>query len=121
VASPTRGEVEKFNVYPLEIHEKTMPKNPSLENLKDQIQEAKKKLKLTPSEKKDTQQPVGKFFNVGVELVSGVFIGVGVGLLFDWIFGTSPWGLIVFFILGSIAGMLNVYKALESRFKRKKN
>jgi ATP synthase protein I len=111
----------KFYAYPIEINEKKMPKDPLFNDLEKQIQDAKKKLKLTPSQKKATQQPVGKFFNVGVELVSGVFVGVGAGLLFDWFFGTSPWGLIVFFILGSIAGMLNVYKALEGSFKRKKS
>lgn len=116
---PPRREVKAFNAHPLEIIERKMPKNSSLDNLKNQIQEAKKQLKLTTSQKGIAPKATGKFFNVGTELVSGVFVGVGAGLLFDWILGTSPWGLIVFFILGSIAGIVNVYKALKGSFKRK--
>ena len=98
-----------------------MSEDPSLDKLKNQIKVAKKELISKPSNKNKSQPPTGKFFNVGAELVSGVFVGVGAGLLFDWLFGTSPWGLIILFILGSMAGMLNVYKALEGSLRDKKN
>lgn len=86
-----------------------------LGKLKRQIQEAKKAFQLNPPIESKTSTTAGKFFNVGVELVSGVFVGVGLGLLTDWVFGISPWGLISFFILGSAAGMLNIYRALTRR------
>ncbi|MBT5654081.1 MAG: hypothetical protein HOI80_01090, partial [Alphaproteobacteria bacterium] len=38
--------------------------------------------------------------------------GVIIGLMVDHFFGTSPWGLIGFFILGSLAGFLNMYRTL---------
>ena len=44
------------------------------------------------------------------DLLAGVVIGVGLGLLLDYWLGTKPWLLIVFFFLGSGAGMLNVYR-----------
>jgi ATP synthase protein I len=87
-----------------------MSEDPALETLKRKIKEAQK---TTPPDKETKPETTaGKYFNVGVELVSGVLVGVGVGLFIDWLFGTSPWGLISLFILGSSAGMLNVYRAL---------
>ncbi len=50
---------------------------------------------------------------VGVELVAALIVGVGIGLLLDGWLGTAPWLLIVFFVLGAAAGMLNVYRAMS--------
>jgi len=97
-----------------------MSHDPALDKLKRQIQEAKQAIQPAPSRKKKSQILAGKFFNVGVELVAGVFVGVGLGLFVDWLFGTSPWGLISLFILGSAAGMLNVYRALTDQDKKGK-
>lgn len=91
-----------------------MSNDPALDNLKKQIQKAKKAVHPSEFQEDAPQNLTGKFFNVGVELVSGVLVGVGLGILIDWGFGTSPWGLICLFILGSAAGMLNVYRALTS-------
>ena len=49
----------------------------------------------------------------GVELVAGVAVGAGVGYGLDVWLGSSPWMLIVCFILGSAAGMMNVYRAVN--------
>jgi len=54
---------------------------------------------------------VGLAFRIGVELVSALAVGVGIGMLLDWWLGTRPWFLLVFFLLGAAAGMLNVYRA----------
>lgn len=50
-------------------------------------------------------------FRIGVELVSALGVGVVIGLLLDRWLGTAPWLMIVFFFLGSGAGVLNVYRA----------
>ena len=34
---------------------------------------------------------------VGLELVLSIFIGLGIGLLIDREFNTSPWGMMLFF------------------------
>ena len=92
-----------------------MSDDPALDKLKSQIEKAKKEARPVPIKEAKSLKKLGKFFNVGVELVSGVFIGVGCGLFIDWVFGTSPWGLISLFILGSAAGMLNVYRTLTGK------
>ena len=45
------------------------------------------------------------------ELVAGVLVGAGLGWGFDRLLSTSPWGLIVFLLLGFIAGVINVMRA----------
>ena len=46
------------------------------------------------------------------EFVAGILAGAGIGYLFDRIVGTSPFGLIVFLILGFVAGVLNVLRSV---------
>jgi ATP synthase protein I len=45
------------------------------------------------------------------ELVAGVLVGAVLGWLLDRWLGISPWGLIVFVLLGFVAGVLNVMRA----------
>ncbi len=53
----------------------------------------------------------GQAFRIGTEMIAGIGIGVGIGVWLDRWLGTGPWLLILFFFLGSAAGMLNVYRA----------
>lgn len=50
-------------------------------------------------------------FRLSTELVAGVLVGAGLGWLLDRWLGTTPWGLIVFLLLGFAAGILNVMRA----------
>ena len=45
------------------------------------------------------------------EFIAGVLVGAGLGWLFDWGLGTTPWGLIVFLLLGFVVGVLNVLRS----------
>lgn len=58
---------------------------------------------------------LGIALRVGVELVAGVVVGVAVGYGLDRWLGTTPWLLIVFFLLGTAGGMMNVWRALTGR------
>jgi ATP synthase protein I len=44
-------------------------------------------------------------------LVAGVAVGALLGWMLDRWLGISPWGLIVFLMLGFAAGVLNVMRA----------
>jgi ATP synthase protein I len=50
-------------------------------------------------------------FRLSTELVAGVLVGAMIGWLLDRWLGISPWGLIVFLLLGFAAGVLNVMRA----------
>ena len=50
-------------------------------------------------------------FRLSSELVGGVLVGAGLGWLIDRVLGISPWGFIVFLLLGFVAGVLNVMRS----------
>jgi ATP synthase protein I len=50
-------------------------------------------------------------FRLSTELVAGVLVGAFIGWALDKWLGTSPWGMIVFLLLGFAAGVFNVVRA----------
>ena len=52
---------------------------------------------------------------VTTELVAGVVVGTFIGWAFDNWLGTTPTLMVVFFFLGSAAGMMNVWRALTGQ------
>lgn len=61
-----------------------------------------------------TASGYAKGLRLSSELVAGVLVGAGLGLLIDRWLGTSPWGLIVFLLLGFAAGVLNVVRGASA-------
>ena len=45
------------------------------------------------------------------ELVAGVVVGAVIGWALDYFVGTTPWGMIVFLLLGFVAGVFNVMRS----------
>jgi len=56
---------------------------------------------------------MGSAFKLGTELVSAVLVGTIIGFILDTWFDTKPWLIILFFFLGSVAGILNVIKVAK--------
>ena len=52
------------------------------------------------------------------ELVAGVLVGAALGWGFDRLLSTSPLGLIVFLLLGFVAGVINVMRAAGAMSKQ---
>src|SRR5438128_5015288 len=50
-------------------------------------------------------------FRLSSELIAGVVVGAAIGWGLDRLLSTSPWGLIVFFLLGFAAGVVNVMRS----------
>jgi ATP synthase protein I len=54
-------------------------------------------------------------FRLGAEFVSGVLVGSLIGYGIDRFLAISPWGLIVFTLVGFAAGVTNMLRAAEGR------
>ena len=79
-------------------------KSSSLQDLDARLQKARASAKKAPSgalSKVGVRSGLGVAMRLGVELVSALAIGVGIGLLL----------MLLFFLLGSAAGFMNVYRA----------
>jgi len=96
-----------------------MSQDPQLDALKNRLRKAEKTLK--PASPSFSQKPAMQFINAGVDLFAGVLMGAGVGLFVDRVFTISPWGLIVFFCLGAVAGLLNMCRVLTRPPPQHKN
>ncbi|TWG89601.1 ATP synthase protein I [Mesorhizobium sp. J18] len=53
----------------------------------------------------------GNALRLSSEFIAGIVVGAGLGWFIDRMAGTSPWGLIVFLLLGFAAGVLNVLRS----------
>jgi ATP synthase protein I len=84
----------------------------SLGDRLDQVQRANEARNRPPP-----PTSLGIAFRFSTEMVAGLVVGGGLGWAIDWATGrwlpfhTKPVGLIVFFILGAAAGILNVIRA----------
>ena len=84
------------------------------EDFKTRLKIAKSKIKkqvLSDSEKRGLF--MGNAFKLGTELVAAVAVGTIIGFILDSWFDTKPWLIIIFFFLGSAAGMLNVIRTAK--------
>ena len=54
---------------------------------------------------------MGRALRVSTELIGGILVGSAIGYGLDLVFGTTPALFILFFLLGSAAGMLNVIRS----------
>ena len=78
------------------------------------IRELKEKNKktLTPNNKINA-----KFYsmamNISIELITGIGLGVFLGLVIDNYLQTKPIMFIIFFIVGTIVGFYNMFKSLK--------
>ena len=85
------------------------------EDFKTRLKIAKDKFKNNSiiTDNNENGSFMGTAFKLGTELVSAVLVGTIIGFILDTWFDTKPWLIILFFFLGSIAGILNVIKAAK--------
>ena len=57
---------------------------------------------------------MGTAFRLSADLVSAVVAGGGLGWALDWLLGTGPWLLLLFFFLGIAAGIMNVIRTANA-------
>ena len=87
---------------------------PGLDDLDARLREAKARRagKKARDDALERGSGLSLALRIGVELVAALAVGVGIGLLLDRWLDTAPWMLLLFFLLGAAAGMLNVYRAM---------
>ena len=81
------------------------------EDFKTRLKIAKSKIKKQDqldNEKRGSF--MGSAFKLGTELVAAVAVGTIIGFILDSWFDTKPWLIIIFFFLGTAAGILNVIR-----------
>tara|TARA_B100001057_G_scaffold133407_1_gene132785 strand:- start:291 stop:575 length:285 start_codon:yes stop_codon:yes gene_type:complete len=84
------------------------------ENFKTRLKIAKDQfLKNEDKESKSKGLFMGSALRLGTELVAAAVVGTIIGFILDNWFGTKPWFIIIFFIIGVIAGMLNVIRVAK--------
>ena len=89
-----------------------------MNNSKDNLQDLKKRIDSYQSADKHRSNLIKKKgagfgFKISTEIVAALIVGVGIGIIVDKSFDTQPFGLIIFFILGALAGFLNVYRVMR--------
>ena len=75
----------------------------------------KNKKKLSKKQRKEVMRAVSQMTQIAVTVIACVVIGVFLGSFLDRLFGTSPWLLIVFSLLGVGAAFKSLYD-LHKRF-----
>jgi ATP synthase protein I len=87
--------------------------------LSDRLRDLERRLDESHASRKSSAprpEPVGSrqgyalAMRLGADFVAGVVLGAAIGWGIDRLFGTSPWGLIVFLLLGFAAGILSVLR-----------
>ena len=66
---------------------------------------------------KEPPSSLGTAFKLSTELVSAVAVGTIIGFILDKTFGTKPWLILIFFFVGVIAGIVNVFKSAKNMQK----
>ena len=85
-------------------------------NLKDQIDIALSKTNKNNNSKKLIDKSFSSALSrIATELLAGLIVGAGIGLMMDNWLSTKPLFLIVFFILGGIAGIYNLWRQLNGQ------
>ena len=93
----------------------------SLKEISARLKIAKSKVKhLGIKNKKTNSSNLGNAFKISTEFVAAVVVGATIGFILDNLFGTKPWLIIIFFIIGVIAGMLNVIRSAKVMQKNNK-
>ncbi|QYU67780.1 AtpZ/AtpI family protein [Leptolyngbya sp. 15MV] len=91
------------------------------DGFEQRLRQARTRQGMDPAPAKIQGLPQGNWgigFRAGVEVVSALVVGIVIGLLLDRWLGTWPWLFLLFFVFGSAAGVLNVYRLFNPRSRR---
>ncbi|MFT3989404.1 AtpZ/AtpI family protein [Aestuariivirga sp.] len=94
--------------------------SPELGDISDRLKDLSGRIEAEKKEHTEAERPstsmgdatgYAKGYRLVSEFVAGTLVGGLVGYGIDWLFGTLPFGLIIFLLLGFGAGILNMARA----------
>jgi len=84
-------------------------------SLKNRLEIAKSKItKRNLYKDKNPPSSIGTALKLSTELVSAVVVGTIIGFILDTTFGTKPWLILIFFFVGVVAGIVNVFRSAKN-------
>jgi len=87
----------------------------SKQQFKTRLEIAKSKILKRSKVSQDTSSSkLGIAFKISTEMVAAVAVGTIIGFILDNWFGTKPWLILIFFFVGVVAGILNVFRSAKS-------
>jgi len=84
-----------------------------LDTLDGRLTEAKGR-RPQPVDTEGRGRAMGQAFKLSIELVAGVAIGGFIGWALDQLFGTTPFLMLVFLVLGAASGIMNVVRTAKA-------
>lgn len=104
MSSQNGDEEDRAGVPEAGLSERRAQLNRKLDDLRAVEEKAAKKSQSSSS-------GYAQAMKLSSEFIAGVLVGAGIGWVADQWFGTAPFGLIVFLLLGFAAGVLNVLRS----------
>ena len=89
-----------------------------LDRLDEKLRDARARRQA--KERGRPNEGLGIGMRIAVELAAAIGVGTAIGVVLDRWWGTSPWLLIVFFLIGCVAAFLNVYRVAQEFEKERK-
>lgn len=92
------------------------PSQSETSDLAKRIRKAQEERAAASAAKQPSRQgdvsTLARGLRIGAEFVAAILVGSGIGYLIDMFAGTTPWGLLIMFMLGFAAGILNVTRVV---------
>jgi len=112
-----RHEVEEVEDEPQRVKSETKPTTEKRVSSVDKTLTDKRKEtgkgKLDNTSKSSSAD-LARYISLGTELVAAVLVGTFLGWVFNRLTGyNGPWALVIGIIIGSAAGFLNMYRAVQ--------
>ena len=90
-----------------------------IRSLDERLGSHRKKTGIKSAEEQASEKPAnagagagfGNAMRLSSEFISAILVGAAIGYGIDWLAGTKPWAMILFLMLGFVAGVLNVLRA----------
>jgi ATP synthase protein I len=86
-----------------------------LHDLEGRVRDARERHETGPKDAEARGTAMGQALKLSTELIAGVAVGGFIGWWLDRVFGTAPFLMVLFLLLGGAAGIINVVRSAQKR------